>query len=103
MLLKAGIKTGLPVFIQAPFFLNEFDREVDVKMSKKGKKSRITVSVVTPAYGGFRRYELDTVADWGRRIFLFKEFVQGRSETRQVHAKTRQVHANVKTKKKENH
>jgi len=34
-----GIKTGLPVFIQAPFFLNEFDREVDVKMSKKGKKS----------------------------------------------------------------
>ena len=39
MLLKAGIKTGLPVFIQAPFFLNEFDREVDVKMSKKGKKS----------------------------------------------------------------
>jgi len=46
---------------------------------------------------------LDTVADWGWRIFLFKEFVQGRSETRQVHAKTRQVHANVKTKKKENH
>ena len=41
------------------------------------------------------------MADWGWRIFLFKEFVQGRSETRKVHAKTRQVHANVKTKKGE--
>ena len=39
MLLKAGIKTGLPVFIQAPFFLNEFDREVDVKTPKKAKKA----------------------------------------------------------------
>jgi len=72
-----------------------------VKTPKKAKKGRFTVSVVTPAYGSFRRYELDTVADWGWRIFLFKEFVQGRSETRQVHAKTRQVHANVKTKKGE--
>jgi len=37
---------------------------------KKGKKKVIARSAGTPTYGGFRRYELDTVADSARRIFL---------------------------------
>ena len=54
--------------------------EGQCKRQKKAKKRRITESAVTPTYGGFRRDELDTVADWGWRIFLWKEVVQGGAE-----------------------
>jgi len=66
---------------------------VDVKTQKNVKSRRITVSAVTQTHIIFRRYELDTAAGLARRILFWKGVVQGRSETRQVHA-------NVKTKKK---
>jgi len=51
--------------------------------SRKGKKRRITESAVTPSYGGFRRYELDTGGGGSaRRIFLCENgIVQGRSRS----------------------
>jgi len=52
--------------------------------SKKAKKRRFTESTVTQTYGGFRRCELDTVAGWGWRIFLWGGVVQGRSKIRHL-------------------
>ena len=48
---------------------------------KKAKKRRITESTVTPTLSAFRRCELDTVAGWGWRIFLWEGVVQGRSKS----------------------
>ena len=47
---------------------------------KKAKKRRITESAVTPAHSVLRSSNLNTVADWGWRIFLCEEVVQGRSK-----------------------
>jgi len=52
---------------------------VNVKTKKKAKKRRITNSTVTQTYGGFTSDELDTVADWGWRIFLWEGVVNGTS------------------------
>ena len=52
--------------------------QVNVKTRKKTQKK---ASAVTQTYGGFRRCELDTVAGWGWRIFLWEGVVQGRSKT----------------------
>ena len=53
-----------------------------------------TGSIVTPAYGGFRRCELDTVASLAKRIFSCEEVVQGTVQIRVI------VRANVKSEKK---
>ena len=51
--------------------------EGEGKGKKRPKKRRITESAVTPAHSVFRSSNLDTVADWGWRIFLWEEVVQG--------------------------
>ena len=48
---------------------------------KKAIKKENHGIAVTPTCGGFRRDELDTVADWGWRIFLWEGVVQGRSRS----------------------
>ena len=69
--------------------------EIQCQWQKKAKKRRITNSTVTQTSGGFTSDELDTVADWGWRIFLWEGVVNG---TVQKHAicngpKTRHLQA----------